>query len=61
MDENGNWPDDQNFILQVFTQEFKKRFRKDLNSNIHLTIPLSTNTTNIDNAQLIREITMEEV
>lgn len=61
MDENENWPDDQNFILQVFTQEFKKRFRKDLNSNIHLTIPLSTNTTNIDNAQLIREITMEEV
>lgn len=42
IDEIGNWSDDQNFILQVFSHKFKKHFTKDPNNNILLAfnIPL---------------------
>lgn len=40
MDEHGNWLDDQNYIMQVFSQEFENRFKKDLNNNIQLVVSL---------------------
>lgn len=48
------------FILQVFTQEFQKRFKKDPKNNARLAISLSRDVSEEDNLKLIREATMEE-
>lgn len=55
------WSEDYDFILQVFSQEFKKYFTKDLNTNLQLVIPPSADISDQDNAWLTRGTTMEEV
>lgn len=59
--ENEIRSEEQNLILQVFSKEFTKRFRKDLNSIIHMAIPLSRDISNTENGWLTRDITMREV
>lgn len=48
MDENVIWSNDQNFILQVFTQESHKWFKKDPNNNVRLAVSLSKDISKKD-------------
>lgn len=61
MDEYGIWLEDHNFILQVFSQEFQKHFKKDRNNYVQMAVPFSRDISDEDNSCLTREAMMEEV
>lgn len=52
--------EDQNFILQVFAQEFEKRIRKNTNKSVQLEVPFSRDISEEYNLKLTREATMEK-
>lgn len=49
MDEHGLWSKDQNVILQIFSNEFYRRFKKDPNAMPSKDISLSRDITSLDN------------
>lgn len=51
---NQNWFLDQYDILQAFTSEFRRRFKKDLEININMEIPLFRDVSKADDI-LIRD------
>lgn len=61
MDENRIWSDDQNYILQAFSQEFQKRFSMDISTNVHGAIFLSKDIPDEDNRRLTREPLVDEL
>lgn len=60
MNENEIWIEDQNGILQVFSMEFSKRFRKNPNVNIQDAFSLSKDVSDSENERLPREVTIDE-
>lgn len=61
MDERGIWSDDQNVILQVFSNEFNRRFKKDSVIALHQAVPLSTDLSCLDEKWLTRDATEEKI
>lgn len=60
MDENGLWWD-QNDILQVFSREVFRKFKKHNDLLLQQAFPLTQDITSTDNIWLIREVLEEEV
>lgn len=61
MKENGIWSEDQSCILQVFSTEFCRRFKRDLNVNICQPILLSRSISTSNNEWLTRDLTEDKV
>lgn len=61
MDECGIWSKDHFDVLQVFTKEFTRKFKKDSQLMVHQTIPLSRDITVSDNEWLTTDATEREV
>lgn len=60
-DGNGIWSDNQNVILQAFSDELYLRFKNDPNVNIHEAISLSRDILAWTNQWLTPEVKEDEV
>lgn len=60
MDEGKIWSEDQNVILEVFSDEFCKILKKDPNINIRQ-IPLPRDVSSLGNERLTRKVTYDEI
>lgn len=58
---NKNCFEDENEILQVITSEFYRRFKKEPNVYIKMTVLLSRNISDEDNAFLTREEEIHQI
>lgn len=61
MDGNGIYYEDQNGILQVFSNDFCRKLKKEPSISILQTIPLSRDISTLDNEWLTRSVTKDEV
>lgn len=61
MDEHGIWSENQSVNLEVFPDEFTRRFGKDPNVTIRQAIPLSRDISRLNNECLTLEVTGDEI
>lgn len=61
MDQHAIWSEDQNTILRIFSNEFCRRFKRDLNVDPSQAVPLSRDIPVIDNEKLICEPTDDKI
>lgn len=60
-DEHGILSENQSVILQVFSNEFCRRSKKDPNVSVRQAIPLSRNIFALDSEWMTREVTDDDV